>query len=230
MHSAPMTNRSRFPRSASSMRAAPSQFHTRASTPFEPRSLRTTERLIFSDYHEDLKQSSNELRLLIQELDTLNDQKDVLQDIVDQLKREMHLGSTYTNKIRKNQDKLHTESDKISKANDRINEDRSRTNREIALLYREVRDLDKEVKDGYDGCMDIKLQIEAENAAISGLTSVTKKMKKELSLQMKERDVLKSKSAETEKQIFQISNRIEKLRLNNYGFLEKINRISRNVS
>ncbi|CAG9318972.1 unnamed protein product [Blepharisma stoltei] len=229
MRSAPLSNRKPYPRSSSALRQAHPSFHSRSSTPLGLRSSRLTERIQYSDYHEELQQSSAELKLLMEELTTLNEQKDVLQDIADQLKRELYLSSSYANKIKKNHDKLHNENAKIRKANEKIGEDRERIGREIRILDKEVRDIDNEVKEIYEKCTNIKLQMEAEDLAINGLLSVTKKMKKELSYQMKERDQFKIESNEAEKQIFQIENRIEKLRIENDGFLEKISKISRNV-
>jgi uncharacterized coiled-coil DUF342 family protein len=124
--------------------------------------------------------------------------------------------------LKKNHERLHNETIKINKATERLEAERILMEKECQSLETETGEHeDMADKTGYD-VTKVKAIITKERSAVDNLTELTAKMKKELALQLKERDNLRTEAATASRQVEQLRSKIEQLRNANQKFMQQL--------
>ena len=171
---------------------------------------------------EALGNSTSQLHLLTEELETLTKEKKALQEIVEQLRREIKSVNSQAVMIKKNHERLHNEAVKIHRATHKLENDRILISRDTQNFERESKGLEISVQNQQEEVQDLRLTQDQEQATMDKLESVITRMKKELSLQLKERDAFRSEALNNEKQISLMESKIQEIKSKNRSIVRKI--------
>lgn len=200
------------------------------ASPARPKSRRAEpETLTIQQSYQSLSYTTSQLQLITQTLDTINKEKAALTDINGQLKRKITKTGSDCQALKKNHERLHTETIKMNKATERLEAERILMEKECQTLEMELNESsDLTDKSRYE-VTKLKSIISDEQMAIESLTDMTSKMKKELSLQLKERDALRTEAATASRQVVQLKDKIEKLRSANQKFMRQLKTTARTL-
>jgi chromosome segregation ATPase len=172
---------------------------------------------------EALGNSTSQLHLLTEELETLTKEKKALQEIVEQLKREIKSVNNQIIMIKKNHERLHNEAVKIHRATNKLENERIIISRDTQNLEKESKELEISVQHQQEELQDLRQTLDQEQATMDKLESVISRMKKELSLQLKERDAFRGEAFNNEKQNSLMESKIEEIKSKNRSIVRKIN-------
>jgi len=187
-----------------------------------PKSRGGSEALTVQQSYQNLSYTTSQLQLISQELETTNKEKAALADISAQLRRKTAKASSESQGLKKNHERLHNETIKMNKATERLEAERILMEKECQSLESETaKHEDMSDKTGYD-VTKLKGIITKERSAVESLTDLTSKMKKELALQLKERDSLRAEVATASRQVEQLHSKIEQLRSGNQKFMRQL--------
>lgn len=196
---------------------------SRPSTANRPKSHRgDPEPLTVQQSYQNLSYTTAQLQLISQELETVNKEKIALTDVSAQLRRKIARATADCQGLKKNHERLHNETIKINKATERLEAERILMEKECQSLETETSEHeDMADKTGYD-VTKVKAIITKERSAVDNLAELTAKMKKELALQLKERDNLRTEAATASRQVEQLRSKIEQLRNANQKFMQQL--------
>ena len=201
------------------------------ASPTRPKSHRgSSQVLTIQQSYQSLSYTTSQLHLISQALDTINKEKAALGDITAQLKRGITKASGDCQGLKKNHERLHNETIKMNKATERLEAERILMEKECQALETETAEHEEMVDKTRYEVTKLKAVLDEERSAVESLTVMTGKMKKELALQLKERDVLRSETATASRQVEQIRDKIEKLRGANQKFMRQLKTTARALS
>lgn len=183
---------------------------------------RNSEALTVQQSYQNLSYTTSQLQLIAQELETINQEKATLSDISGQLRRKIAKATGDCQGLKKNHERLHNETIKMNKATERLEAERILMEKECQSLESETAEnQDMADKTGYD-VTKLKGIITKERSAVESLTDLTSKMKKELALQLKERDSLRAEAATASRQVEQLRSKIQQLQTGNQKFMRQL--------
>ena len=194
----------------------------RTLSPIRSRQPPQDQDMTIQQSYQSLSYTTSQLQLISQALETITKEKSALTNITSQLKKQIAKTTSDCQGLKKNHERLHNETIKINRATERLEAERVLMEKECEMMEGDSRE--------DEGCAG-RLRYEVtkmqtlmgqEAAAVSNLQVMTSKMKKELSLQLRERDALRTESATLSKQTDQLRERITKLHSTNQKFMKQI--------
>ena len=178
--------------------------------------------LTIQQSYQSLSYTTSQLQLISQALETINKEKEALGNINAQLRRQIAKTTNDCQGLKKNHERLHNETIKINKATSRLEEERVLMEKECEALEVDSVSCDQEADKHRYEITKLRALIKEESSAVDSLSDMTTKMKKELSLQLRERDSLRTETATATKQIEQLRDKISKLHSSNQKFMRQL--------
>lgn len=201
------------------------------ASPTRPKSRKgDSEVLTIQQSYQSLSYTTSQLHLISQALETINKEKATLADISAQLRRRIVKAGGDCQALKKNQERLHNETIKINKATERLEAERILMEKECQALETETTAHEESAdKTRYD-VTKLQAVLSEERTAVESLTDLTGKMKKELALQLKERDALRAETAQASRQVLQLRDKIQVLQGANQKFMRQIKTTAKALS
>lgn len=201
------------------------------ASPARPKSRRVdSEVLTIQQSYQSLSYTTSQLHLISQALETVNKEKAALADISAQLRRGIAKAGGNCQALKKNHERLHNETIKINKATERLEAERILMEKECQALETETGEHEASADKAHYDVTKLRAVLSEERTAVESLTDMTGKMKKELALQLKERDALRTETATASRVVEQLRDKIEKLRGANQKFMRQLKTTARALS
>lgn len=171
---------------------------------------------------DEFSQNSTQLALLTEELATLKKEKEVLTEYTAQLTKSIEECKTQNQSLISNHDKLHNETRNINKSTQRFEQARVKNSKICKESQENINKLDQSIDDLRRQKEDLEKRYKKESNNVTKLQEVVTKMRNELALQEKDRDRLRNEMNCSQKQIQQLEEKVEGLKVSNANFMKKI--------
>jgi chromosome segregation ATPase len=171
---------------------------------------------------DEFSQFSHQLFLLSEELKTLKNEKDALNEYNQQLQKKINECKTDNQLLSSNHEKLHNETRNINKFTYRFEQERAKYMKNVKESHEDIFLLDQDIENLKINREELENILKKETKTVFRLQDVIGKMRNELNFQEKDRDRLKNETATTQKQIRQIEEKVEMLQTSNTTFMKKI--------
>lgn len=171
---------------------------------------------------DEFSSHSHQLSLLTEELSTLNKEKDALVEYNLGLQKSINDSYVENQKIIEDHDRLHTETLKIKKSSQKKVQEMTKNKNLLRDFIESVTRLDSEIENLKREKDDLEKHKKKESFNVNKLQDIVLKMRTELNLQEREREKLKMEVVCSAKQIKQLEEKVENLRITNFNFTRKI--------
>ena len=170
----------------------------------------------------NLSLTKSQLQLLLQALGTVSQEKKTLTDATSRLKkRKGELISDCLN-LKKNHDRLHNETVKLDKAHAKFESDRATMEKELETLVADGKQLDVEIAQAKLELMQVRAMSNEETASVQKLNDMIARLKRELALQVRQRETARSEGVSFDRQIAQIREKIYRMQSSNQSAMRQI--------
>lgn len=179
-----------------------------------------SDRSQFSDCNDKIQKLSNDYKEKLKKIQIYSEKNNGYQEKINSLKQNI---STSTNDIKileQNIFELKQHSLDIKDANNKILVDNQSIFEEVALLKNELSENNDEIKQINS---ILKQKILSEKQAAENLDFVSKKMRKKILVQQKEKEKLKAKNLKYIKRIENLKSKLKALNENSVGLFYKLN-------
>eukprot|EP00743_Colponemidia_sp_Colp-15_P004761 GILK01005127.1.p1 GENE.GILK01005127.1~~GILK01005127.1.p1 ORF type:complete len:241 (-),score=46.05 GILK01005127.1:532-1254(-) len=171
----------------------------------------------------ELQVLAEKLQEYQRELEQKADEKRKLIELIAQMKREINLTDGRCQALRRNHDRLHNETVRLEKKISGVRDSNFVVNNELKQVRKDVDRLEHE-RDHFRTEASAARQQEVEEAsACETLQSIISRMKKELQVQLKERDHMKAEAMQAQRTAHHLHERIEGWASTNRVLLDTIN-------
>lgn len=177
----------------------------------------------------DLSVTRSQLRLLMQALTNITQEKKTLVDVTGRLKKRKMEVSTECSNLKKNHDRLHNETVRLQKAHDKFESDRVTMEKELEFLETEAKMQDAAAAREKLEIMETKALLNEETVAVQKLSDMVAKLKREISVQTRQREAVKGETTGLDRQIEQLREKILRLRSSNQNVMRQIKQTAYNI-
>jgi chromosome segregation ATPase len=171
---------------------------------------------------DEFSSHSQQLSLLSEELSTLKKEKEALNDYNVELQKSINESQAENQKIIEDHDRLHAETLKLKRNLKKTGQILIKNKNVLKDFIESVQKLDLEIEGMRKQKEDLERIRKKENMNVGRLTEVVTKMRIELGLQEREREKLRNEVVCSLKQIKQLEEKVENLRITNLNFTRKI--------
>jgi chromosome segregation ATPase len=171
---------------------------------------------------DEFSSHSQQLSLLSEELSTLKKEKEALNDYNVELQKSINESQAENQKIIEDHDRLHAETLKLKRNSKKTGQILIKNKNVLKDFIESVQKLDLEIEGMRKQKEDLERIRKKENMNVGRLTEVVTKMRIELGLQEREREKLRNEVVCSLKQIKQLEEKVENLRITNLNFTRKI--------
>lgn len=172
--------------------------------------------------YRSLSVTKSKLALISQVMTNVNQEKKALQEVTSRLrKKKGEIASDCTN-IKKNHEHLHNETLKLTRATSRFLSDRVGMEKELESLETDCRSLDNSIGVAKLELGSLKATAEKDKVSIAKLEEMVGRLRKELAVQVRERENVRADTVSKGRQVDQLKDKITRLHHANQVFMKQI--------
>lgn len=184
--------------------------------------MSSSEPLTMQQSFRNLSLTKSQLRLLAQALTNVSQEKATMADVTGRLKKRSLELTSECQSLKKNHDQLHNETVRLEKAHCKFESDRVTMEKELEQLAAEDKAQDEVALRKKLEMMELKAVSSKESEAVSKLKEMVARLKRELAMQVRQRESIRSETTALNRQIEQLRDRIFRLRSTNQTMMQKI--------
>ena len=171
---------------------------------------------------DEFSQYSHQLSLLTEELSTLKEQKEALNEYNQQLIKRISECKSENQVLSSAHEKMYNETRHIHKYTQRFEQERVKHSKSVNEMAENIFRLETIIEELLTKKEELEKMLKKEAKSVVKLQEIISKMKSELVFQERDRDKLKFEVATSEKQIQQMWEKVENLKASNHNFIKKI--------
>jgi len=172
-------------------------------------------------YH-SLSVTKSKLALISQVMTNVNQEKKALQEVTSRLRKKKGEIISDCADVKKNHEHLHNETLKLTKATSRFLSDRVGMEKELESLETDCGSLDTSINVARLELGSLQSTAEKDKSSIAKLEEMVGRLRKELAVQVRERESVRASTVSKGRQVEQLKDKISRLHFANQIFMKQI--------